>query len=287
MAKKRKMATEKPPTEATVRGVNGIDEKSSNVNSTMKTVENQGNSGERGTDGDAKGRHFWYVVYPSEAYFHEMHPDGTYDGANGWGTMEEGWEQALVETGLAFEVSELHWLDVNPDGRLQKKPHWHVIVTWPNTTTYRAAQDLGQRVLNSPAPVLLHSVVGAHRYHRHLDNPEKYQYATYGVAYNGWRVPLQTDDVARIKAEIRNIVLLEDVQEYMELLIVCEGYGAEYHDVAINNTLYCERLCSSYRHNPVRNLMRYYDSLPDGELKDEIGRRVDFMATPRDGKKGQ
>lgn len=266
-------AKKEPLTAATVGGSGSLDGTSSTVNSTTDTSQNQDILA---IDGDAKGRHFWYVVYPTEEYFHSLHPEGTYDGSNGWGTMTESWINDLAGTGLAFEVSELHWLDVTPSG-MQKKPHWHVIVTWPNTTTYRAACGLG-KMLNCPKPLLLHNVIGAHRYHRHLDNPEKHQYQTYGTAYNGWTAPLQADEVTRIKREIKELILVEDIQEYAELLIVCETKGVDYLDVAMNNTLYCERICASYRNNPMRVLLRYFNVLPDGDLKDEIGKRIDVMS---------
>lgn len=226
---------------------------------------------------EQKGRHFWYVVYPTEQYIKDNYPNCQYDGSDGWGTAPDNWVELLQNTGLAFHVSPLHYLDKNPDGK-QKKPHWHVIISWGNTTTYRSARGLCD-MLKSPIPQVLKNVTGAYRYARHLDNPEKYQYTENGTAYNGWEVPLDSSEVTRIKREIKDMVLIEDIQEYAELLIVCAERGAEYEDVASNNTFYCEKLCSSYRHNPIRVLKRYYNTLPEGEVKEEIKARIENFHT--------
>ena len=224
-----------------------------------------------------KGRHFWYVVYPSEDYVKTHHPECDYDGSDGWGTAPDDWRDQLDATGLKWHTSELHDSDVNTNGRV-KKPHWHVIVSWPNTTTYRTARGLCN-ILKSPYPKLLHSVTGAYRYARHLDNPEKHQYTNPGIAHNGWELPMDSTEVTRIKRELRDLVMLEDIREYIELLIVCESMGQEYVDVASNNTFYCRELCNSYRHNPMRVLMRYYNTLPEGEAKKTIKDRIERWST--------
>lgn len=218
------------------------------------------------------GRHFWYVVYPSETYLREHYPDCPYDGSAGYGTAPDDWIEQLANTGLAFHVSALHDRDLNPDGK-PKKPHWHVIISWGNSTTYKAGCSLCD-LLNCPRPQLLRSVTGAYRYARHLDNPEKYQYTDPGTAYNGWTPPLDSVEVARIKKELVDIVIQENVTEYAELLVLCGLYGPEYFDVASNNTVYCDRLCTSYWRNQQKVLRRYRDTLPAGELRDAMSRRL-------------
>lgn len=204
-----------------------------------------------------KGRHFWYVVYPESA--------------------PEDWVEQLKQTGLTFCVSPLHDKDINPDGT-PKKPHYHVIVSWSNTTTYRSARALAETMLNCPRPQLLKNPTGAYRYHQHKDNPEKYQYQEQSKSYNGWVRPLDSNEVTAIKAEIHKMIYLEDIQEYGELITVCGMRGPEYVDVAMGNTYYCERLCSSYRNNPIRGLMRFYDSLEDGdEAQQLIKARIEYI----------
>ena len=243
---------------------------SSTINSNTKSADIQGDFEYQD---DEKGRHFWYVVYPTETYVRTFHPECTYDGSSGWGTAPDDWKEQLKQTGLAFNVSPLHEFDVNPDGT-PKKPHWHVIVSWGNSTTYRSAKNLCN-LLNSPMPKLLRNVNGAYRYHTHMDNPEKYQYKEQSECFNGWERPLDSNEVTRIKREIYTMVFLENITEYAELLVVCSEHGQEYFDVACNNTVYCDRICSSYRHSPYKSLMRYYNTLPDGEIKDSIRERLE------------
>lgn len=216
--------------------------------------DNSSNISEENKEQDKlKGRHFWYVVYPESA--------------------PEDWIEQLKQTGLAFCISPLHDKDKNPD-ETNKKAHYHVIISWGNSTTYKSARALCDTILHCPRPQILKNVTGAYRYHQHKDNPEKYQYEEPSKTYNGWERPLDSSEVAEIKKEIHKLIYVEDIQEYGELLTVCSDLGPEYFDVASNNTFYCEKLCTSYRHNPLRGLKRYFNSLDEGETKELIERRI-------------
>lgn len=224
---------------------------------------------------EQKGRHFWYVVYPTEKWVKEHDPDCGYSGSAGWGSAPDDWIEQLRQTGLSFCVSPLHDKDVNPDGAV-KKPHWHVIISWSNTTTFRSARELGEKLMNSPLPKILKNPTGAYRYHQHRDNPEKYQYTDPSISYNGWERPLDSNEVTQIKREIRHIIYLEDCIEYDELLEVLEDYGPEYEDVANNNSFFCVKLLSGYREHPIRGLLRYWNKLDnDVPEKDVIRQRLE------------
>lgn len=287
MAKRNKITQKKEPDElAAQHGSDvGIDDNPTVINSSTNPLINQAEI----PDDDRKGRHFWYVIYPSEDYIRENYPSCTYDGSDGWGTLPDDWRERMNNTGLPWHESPLHRQDDKcagvaksvvvlepPEPSKVKKPHYHIIVSWPNTTTYRTAKGLCKVLGDCPPPLMLHSVTGAYRYAWHMDNPEKYQYdRSEGQAHNGWTPPLDTSEVMRIKREIKEMILVDDIQEYAELLIVCDAMGVEYFDVASNNTFYCEKLCSSYRHNPIRVLMRYYNGLPEGDLKEQIKARIE------------
>lgn len=218
---------------------------SSTINSTTKVLKNQDNSTEQDK---LKGRHFAFVVYPESA--------------------PKDWIEQLKQTGLAFVVSPLHDKDVNPDGT-SKKEHYHVIVSWGNSTTYKSARGLCS-MLNCPIPQMLKNCNGMYRYLTHKDNPEKYQYKEQPKCYNGWVRPLDNADVENIKREIWKMVYTEDCQEYGELLMVCEQRGAEYFEIASKHTIFFKAVCDGYRHNPVRTLMRRYNTLSDDEDKEAI-----------------
>lgn len=216
---------------------------SNNFNANVAKNQDDNNKQDR-----LKGRHFSFVVYPESA--------------------PRDWIEQLKKRGLAFVVSPLHDKDVNPDGT-PKKAHYHVIVSWGNTTTYRAAKGLCV-LLNCPQPQLLKSCNGMYRYLTHKDNPEKFQYKEQPACYNGWVRPLDNADVANIKREIWQTVYVRDCQEYGELLMICEQLGPEYFEVASRNTLFFKAVCDGYRHNPIRTLQRRYETLIDEDDKKAI-----------------
>lgn len=224
---------------------------SSNNNSNADTIKNQDVDAAKNDDNkqdNLKGRHFSYIIYPDSA--------------------PADWIEQLKSIGLAFVVSPLHNKDINADGT-KKKDHWHIIVSWGNTTTYRAARGLCN-ILNCPIPQMLRNCNGMYRYLTHKDNPEKHQYKEQPKCYNGWVRPLDNADVANIKHEIWQMVYIEDCQEYGELLMMCEQRGPEFFEIASRNTLFFKSVCDGYRHNPIRTLQRRYETLADEDDKKTI-----------------
>lgn len=221
-----------------------------------------------------KGRHFWFVVYPSKEWMEENVEEILYDGNEGWGTAPDNWIEELQLTGLPFMVSPLHDKDVNPDGTF-KKPHFHVIVSWSNTTTYRSARGLCD-LLKCPNPQTLKSVGGAFRYHKHLDNPEKYQYKNdkWSNSHNGWTPPLNNENITQIKQEIYYLILKENIKEYSVLVREAINLGVEYFEVVSNNTLYCDKLCTSYRNNPIGSILTHLKYIKDEEERELFETRL-------------
>lgn len=224
------------------------------------------------TQDNLKGRHFCFVVYPSEEWIKKNAPDCPYDGSSGWGTAPDDWLEQLQNTGLPFAMSPLHDKDTNPDGT-PKKPHWHVIVSWSNTTTYRSARVIADTILHCPRPQLLKAVEGMYRYLTHADNPEKYQYKELPRCFNGWERPLDNAAITALKAEIRKLVYLHNCVEYGELVAVCVQLGNEYFDIVSSHTYFFDKLCSSYRHAPLVTLSRVLQEY-DGEEAEEIVRLI-------------
>lgn len=232
------------PDEPSANSSSSLNKESYSNNSNANATKNQDND----RQDRLKGRHFSFIVYPESA--------------------PSNWIEELKKRGLAFVVSPLHDKDVNPDGT-PKKAHYHVIVSWGNTTTYRAAKGLCV-LLNCPQPQMLKSCNGMYRYLTHKDNPEKYQYREQPICYNGWLRPLDNADVANIKREIWQTVYVRDCQEYGELLMICEQLGPEYFEVASRNTLFFKAVCDGYRHNPIRTLQRRYETLTNEDDKKVI-----------------
>lgn len=241
--------TEKPSGAATPEGssLSPHFEKSLGINNNMDLQKKQ-DSGASDKQDALKGRHFAYVVYPESA--------------------PADWVEQLQQTGLSFVVSPLHDKDIDPTGQI-KKAHYHVIVSWGNTTTYRAARGLCDR-LKCPRPQMLKSPNAMYRYMQHLDNPDKYQYTDIPTTYNGWVRPLNAADVVQLKREIWGMVYTQDCQEYGELLMVCAEHGSEYFDVASSHTIFFSKICDGYRHSPIRTLKRRYNMLDDGPEKEQV-----------------
>lgn len=242
--------TEKPSGAATPEGSSlspHYFEKSLGVNNNMDLQIKQDSEASDKQDA-MKGRHFAYVVYPESA--------------------PADWIEQLQQTGLSFVVSPLHDKDIDPTGT-PKKPHYHVIISWGNTTTYRAARGLCDK-LRCPRPQALKSPNAMYRYLTHKDNPDKYQYEEQPVTYNGWVRPLNAADVVQLKREIWGMVYTNDCQEYGELLMVCVEHGSEYFDVASSHTIFFSKICDGYRHSPIRTLKRRYNMLDDGPEKEQV-----------------
>lgn len=230
-----------------------------------------------------KARHFCIIVYPSEKWIREHVPDCVYDGSSGWGEAPDDWIEQLQNTGLAFVVSPLHDKDINPD-ETKKKPHWHVIVSWANTTTFRSARALAQNILHSPLPIMLKSVDGMYRYLTHADNPEKYQYKEMPRCYNGWTGPLDNNARLELKMQIRKMLYLHNCTEYGELVAICSQHGSEYFDVVSSNTLFFSRLCTSFRYQPCRVLAMILPEY-EGEDSEEIIRLLQMYQKEEERKK--
>lgn len=266
MARKSKSPdmTEKEPSE--LAGSNGsdssIDNTSSVINSTTESSDLQEESQlfqsdskayKQPVEDEVKARHWLFIVYPESA--------------------PKDWEDRLEQTGIPFVVSDLHEFDKNPNGE-DKKPHYHVIVSYSNTTTYRNAKQL-RIITNGPFPLKCESVSGAYAYFTHKNNPEKYQYSGEGIKrFNGWEKVLESSEIVVIKRELTLKVLMDDIQEYSELIIETMDMDGDYQSVAMNNTVYFDRLITSYRHSPIRTLMRFYNKLENEEDKRVIRERI-------------
>lgn len=230
------------------------------TNNTTETAESQGfqaisSDYKQIVNDEEKSRHWLFIVYPESA--------------------PEDWTEQLEKTGIPFAVSPLHDMDINPDGTV-KKEHYHVIVSYGNTTTYNSVKGL-REITNGPFPLICRSVAGAYAYFSHKHNPEKYQYDEQDIRkYNGWAKVLEKSEVSVIMDELTQMVFAEDVKEYAELVIVSGLVSNDHKQVAMNHTMYFNALCRSYRHDPVRTLTRYKQTLSDEEEIREIEQRIEI-----------
>lgn len=219
-----------------------------------------------------KARHFTYVVYPSleylERYYKERNEKMEYDGSDGYGQADETCFDELQQTGLAFKISPLHDKDKNPDGTF-KKPHFHVIVSWENTTTYKSAKSLCD-ILHSPLPQVVKSLKGANRYLTHKDNPEKFQYDERDSReFNGFIVEADKSDALRMKRELLNMIIERGIDEYATLsFVVSVEMSQAYFECVSSNTLFFSNICSSMRHGALAQIDTYLRFLQDEKIQE-------------------
>lgn len=179
-----------------------------------------------------KGRNWAFVMYPE--------------------SMPENWFEILEETGLPFAISPLHDKDLNPTGE-EKKPHYHVICQYANTTTAKNVRENVTSKVNGTIPIKLESIKGMYRYHLHLDNPEKYQYDDRDrIFINGFDISsvnaLTQTEIQKIKKDITTLIIDNDILEYADLLtLLLENDLNNLFVVASTHTIFFNTFISSRR----------------------------------------
>ena len=176
-----------------------------------------------------KKRHWLYIVYPESA--------------------PSDWMEMLKQSGLQFAVSPLHDQDLDVAGN-KKKPHWHIIVSFDGPTTFNTASTYCE-VTKGPYPTACGNVRGAYEYFTHKNDPDKYQYNPLDIKeFNGFTMELSSKEFLRIKKELANLILKENISEITEFdLIVRMMYQDDYYEVATNSTYYFNSLIKSLHHN--------------------------------------
>lgn len=184
-----------------------------------------------------KGRNWAFVIYPE--------------------SMPTDWFDRLEKTGLPFAISPLHDKDVDPTGE-NKKPHYHVICQYTNTTTQKNVKENVCDIVNGTLPIKLESIKGMYRYHLHLDNPDKYQYDDRDRTFiNGFDISsveaLTKTEVDKIIKEILSLIYDNDIKEYSDLLdLLLQNDLNNMLDVASSHTILFNTYITS-RRNSIKN----------------------------------
>lgn len=192
-----------------------------------------------------KGRNWAFVVYPE--------------------SLPKNYEEIISDTGLPMAFSPLHDKDLNPTGE-PKKPHYHVICYYENSTTAKAVQENVTDKLHGTIPIKLESMTGMFRYHIHLDNPEKYQYDDRDRKfYNGFdtnRVQSLTYfEISKTLRDIQRFVRQNDITEYQDLMdILADSEMWQTWDVARNQTIFLNTYLASRRNHPRKKVDKTSDN---------------------------
>ena len=161
------------------------------------------------------------------------------------------WEQILTERfNLQWARSPLHDSDFNAD-ETQKKPHWHIVVTFTNVKSYEQVKEISDTI-NATIPQKVHNLQGLMRYFIHLDNPEKAQYDIKDIKAVGINAELeilgQVDFNKKLKNEILEIIRGNDITEYCDSCDFLQYEYAEHFEYATNHTLLFSSYLKSRRH---------------------------------------
>lgn len=186
-----------------------------------------------------KGRNWAFVAYPD--------------------SMPDNWFEILQNTGLPICVSPLHDKDFNPDNTI-KKPHYHFICYYSNTTTFKNVKENVCDLINATIPIKLESMVGMYRYHLHLDNPDKYQYDDRNrIFINGFDSSkvdsLTCTEIQKILVELQKLIQINDIIEYCELLdLLLKEESFNFLQVAQTHTIFLNTYITSRRHSKLKEL---------------------------------
>lgn len=185
---------------------------------------------------NTKSRYWAFVLYPESA------PDD--------------WQDVLIQTGLPIIISPLHDKDKNADGS-QKKAHYHVILIYPNTTTFNSIKRITDS-LNQPHPQYINALRGYYNYLTHKDNPEKFQYNENDIkSFNGFHkddyFQLNPSDENEIYSKLENIIIEHEIKEFYHLIIFLkyENLIDELNFIR-RHTIYFKEFINSYRYASIR-----------------------------------
>lgn len=172
-------------------------------------------------------------------------------------SCHENWLEELQQTGLEVAISPLHDKDVNPTGEL-KKPHYHVIISFPGPTTFKCVQELSDNILSGVLVKPIESIRGMYRYFTHKDNPEKFQYNESDIILlNGFDPSniLSNSDESAIKLLLIYYILDNNILEYSDLINnLASSDNSDMLHVAMNHTIFFTAYLNSRRYKLEKSL---------------------------------
>ena len=183
------------------------------------------------------------------------------------------WREEIKLRGLQFAVSPLHEydLDLHTETGELKKPHYHVILAYPASTTYQNLKSLTVDTIHATIPLVCDNPKGAYDYFTHKYDPDKFQYnPDYIEHYNGFDIveisALSEKDKAALTVSIVSDIKNNDIKEYCELVdyyITVEDY--QKLNIVSSHTIFYNRYISSLRHSSMKSDAEYIKSGIDVE----------------------
>lgn len=177
------------------------------------------------TDSSKRYRNWAFIMYP--------------DSCPG------NWRNIFEELQIPCVVSPLHDKDVNELDFEQKKPHYHVILSFEGKKSRCQVEDIAKNLFCGTVPQPVHSLKGACRYLTHMDNPDKFQYSSKDVSiFAGFDYDAYTSFVTssvryELISDMMDFVIEADITSYTELMLYAKENCYDWFQILCDNSSYC------------------------------------------------
>lgn len=139
-------------------------------------------------------------------------------------SMPNNWKEIIEKWYIPVAISPIHDKDKKEDGTI-KKPHYHAVIYYNNTTTYnqikRMIEPLGSEYAE---PVI--SFKGMYEYLTHKNNPEKAQYKEEEITKINFKdindlTGYSESEIEDIKRTIIEIINKNYIYEFKDIYDYC------------------------------------------------------------------
>ena len=139
-------------------------------------------------------------------------------------SMPKNYKEIIEKWCIPVAISPIHDKDLKEDGTL-KKPHYHVVIYYNNTTTYNKIMDMIKPLGAEYAEPVI-SFKGMYEYLIHKNNKEKAQYDEKDIQNIGFDkiedlVGYSESEQEEIKREIISLINNNNFYEFKEIYDYC------------------------------------------------------------------
>lgn len=216
-------------------------------------------------------RNFATLVYPSKEYLDSV--GSAYDGADGYGSSPENWQEIIANLHIPAMISPLHQ-DYNPDGTA-KKPHFHVFFMFDGVKEWETQVKPLFDSFGGVGRENVNSARGYARYLCHLDNPEKEQYNPEEVRCLGGAdyravIHLPSDDIGMLR-DIFEFVRVNQIFSLAELLDISAVNNSDWFStIAVSKAYIVDKYLKSLAWEKESGYVRKGDEVKVDEETGEI-----------------
>lgn len=190
-------------------------------------AKNGSNSDEKYENGKVVGqvsneakmvRNFAFVIYPDSA--------------------PKDWKKKMDEMHIKI-LWIYHDQDVKEDGTA-KKPHYHVMIMWPNNTTFSFARNIASELGAANDYIeLVRNTSSYARYMCHLDQPDKHQYPVKELKALGGvdRAKLVKERQEEKVSSLQNLLQVckeNDLRYYCEVVDYCLAHNQKWAEMLLD-----------------------------------------------------